>query len=100
MSENHTDEVIGEVVMAQHRIWAHWMCFQFKQCQPDKDGNLVIPKHIVEYWKSLIELVANGSDMPAGAEISQRKMLFSYLLTPLKKVAALDPEDLEGGDVI
>lgn len=35
----------------QHRIWAHWMEYQFSLCQEQADGSLIIPADKVAHWK-------------------------------------------------
>tara|TARA_Y100000310_G_C20391833_1_gene673189 strand:+ start:18 stop:449 length:432 start_codon:yes stop_codon:yes gene_type:complete len=55
MNEKELDEKIeksnNRFASAQHDIWAHWMNYQFSKCTEDEEGNLIIPKELVDKWK-------------------------------------------------
>lgn len=44
--------IVENLADVSHQIWSHWIKYQFSKCEKDKEGNLIIPKNLVERWET------------------------------------------------
>lgn len=53
---NNPDAALVETLAAKvHAIWAHWQQYVHSQCTPTPDGDLLIPRELVQRWDDQIK---------------------------------------------
>ena len=72
------NEFFDKLANKQHEIWSHWMKYQFTQCEPDDEGNLIIPKELVERWKR--QMLTNYANLTHAERESDRGIVRKYLV--------------------
>jgi hypothetical protein len=85
---NSKSELREKISDVQHKIWNHWMKYQFSVCVQNEDGSLTIPATKVERWKG--QMATSYFDLPENSKDSDREQT-DKVLAILK---AATPEEL------
>ncbi len=81
----YSEEVLEELAAIEHDRWAHWQDYLQNLCEPQADGSLRIPSHLVERWTRLIE--TPYSDLTDEERESDREQVLRYLPTILRALS-------------
>lgn len=73
-----TNAMFEDIANKQHEIWSHWMKYQFTKCEPDNEGNLVIPREWVARWKR--QMLANYAELSDSEKESDRNVVRNFLV--------------------
>lgn len=66
---------------AAHDIWAHWMKYMFSQCDPGKEGAMIIPSHLVDRWST--QMNTEYEDLTEEEKDSDRGIAGAFLSVPV-----------------
>lgn len=75
-----TEKIAEKMADKQHQIWAHWMKYFFSKCTTDIDGNIVVPKELVERWTR--QMNTEYENLSESEKDSDRNIVKQFRLLP------------------
>jgi hypothetical protein len=76
-----SDEVLNELVETlaaiEHERWSHWQHYLHEQCDPGRDGALIIPADLVKRWER--QASTSYSALSEREKESDREQVQKYL---------------------
>ena len=76
--EDCLESLIEHLAHIEHKRWARWQKHLHSKCVRNTNGNLTIPKNLVERWEKQIE--TEYKDLSEKEKDSDRKQVMKYLL--------------------
>lgn len=80
-----SEYLIDQLAAIEHERWAHWQRYVHDQCEPQRDGSLVIPAALVERWETQIETPYH--DLTEREKASDREQVQNYLPTVIQALS-------------